>query len=237
MNDILDILDSDQKPFEQHEPKENKPQSNNYNKPKRENLWEKTDFQPRTIDPAKLHKSGKSYMWYNYNPTTEIPDDVKTKIISIATSLSSKGYTFRHNGDDKDVIQNKIISIDNIKFESFLPWKKFNQNISEPKQAYATLQGYELANTLHKKFLQLPPAIRAILANTMNTLLGSDVTDPVDFILAYTEDGLETYTTKGLDFTKCGNLNFILKAAAQANIPAFNLKNTNALENLKEFLQ
>lgn len=248
VDDILSDLDSNDKPFASHEEEKKTPYNNSNtnwkgnksNKPKKESLWDKTDFEPLKVDSEKLHRTGKSWMWYGFTPKTEISTETKDKLVAIANSLSSKnsdrGFIFRHNGETNDLMANKFFNLDNINIESYLPWKKYNTNVENAVLNYANETGYRLAMGYHGKFANLPSPIRAILANLCNTLLGKEGNDPVDFVICYTECGSESFSKK-IDYTVAGNLGFILKICEDANIPIFNFKNNEALKNLKEFLQ
>lgn len=230
-DDVLSALDEDDKPFASAE--DNRSYKNN---PKRENLWNKIDFTPTTVDTSKLSMSGKSYAWYNFSPNG-IPDNILNNILSVCKSLSKKGFIYRHNGSASDVIPNKILKIEDINFESYLPWSKFNSELDKDKVKlqFPNLEAYNIACAYHSKFTTLPASVRAILASTVNSLFGKNVTDPVNFVLCYTECGTEALSKK-VDYKKLGNLSFILRIAADANIPVFNFKNDKVISNLKEYL-
>lgn len=258
--DILDALDSNETPFKE-EYSSNNSNSNGYNsysknnnnyknynnngykknynnfkpKPKQESLWDKTDFKPTLIDAIKLKSTANSYAVYDYvskENSLAITDDVIKLFVSIAKSLKSRSYTFRHNNSADDKIANEILKIEGIITESYLPWGKFNSNITKPKRWSGSQEAYSIAMAYHAKFKELPPAIRAILASHVDALLGHECLDPVNFLLCWTECGSEKYSNK-MDFKKAGNLPFILKICEDANIPVFNLKNKEALNNLK----
>lgn len=248
VEDIFDTLESNNVAFEDfdNKPKFNNNNSNNNfsnnqnfkNKFKKESLWDKTDFKPTLIDPIKLQSKANSYMFYDYiaNDNKTGIDETTVKMIeSVCRSLKSRDYKFRHNNSADDKVANTILKIEGIVTESYLPWGKYNTNIQQPKRGIPSKEAYSIAMAYHKKFKELPPAIRAILACHVNALLGDDCTDPVNFMLCWTECGSTDPKAK-FDFKKVGNLPFLLKICEDANIPVFNFKNKDTLTNLKGLL-
>ena len=246
MDDILDTLESNDKAFEEFDKKpeynktEYKQNNNNYksNKPKRESLWDKTDFKPALVDPIKLQSTSNSYMLYDYisnDNSTGIDENTMKLIESVCKSLKSRSYKFRHNNSADDKLANTILKIEGIISESYLPWGKFNSNIEKPKRYSPSKEAYSIAMAYHAKFKDLPPAIRAILASHVNALLGDKCDDPVNFMLCWTECGTSD-PKKKMDYKKVGNLPFLLKICEDANIPVFNFKDKDALTNLKGLL-
>lgn len=252
VDDVFDALESGEEPFK--DSNDNKPSYNNnkqnykqnyngYNKsnfkPKQESLWDKTDFKPMLIDAIKLKSFGNCYCLYTYVPkgsTTGIDENDYKTLLSVAKSLNTRDYVFRHNQDAENKLANDILNIENIKSESYLPWGKFNSKIEKPKRFSPSKEAYSIALAYHAKFKDIPPAVRAILANTVDTLLGPNCTTPVNFLLCWTECGSEKYKSK-MDYSKAGSLPYWLKLCEDANIPVFNFKNKTALNDLKEILK
>lgn len=231
MDDLLDLLDSDEKPFKARE--EN---NNSVKKQNGVNLWEKTDFKAIKIDVGSLRKTGRSFSVGYHIDKDHLPEEVEEKFLEIAKILGAKGYTFRHNGNVDDRLQNAILKIEDLKVESYLPWKKFNIDIKKPVITSPSEKGYGIAFNSHKVFTKLPPAIRAILANQVHTLLGKECNDPVNLLIGYSSCGSEAIV-KDMDYKKSGNLTFFLKVCGDANIPVFNLKSDTAIKRLAEFIK
>lgn len=231
--DILDMIDNDDINVEDDKP--SIPAKANYNN-KRENTWEKKDWKPRKIDMANFKKNGRSFAIYYNGENKTIPDDMQHRLTRIATALINKGYSFRHNAPGDDNVINSILEIPNISFKTYLPWSKFNSNIVKPLMSYANNLGYETACSISPKYLELPPALRAIIASECNAILGQDVNDPVDLILIYCDGGYEALE-KNVDFKKIGNLGNIFRIAKDACIPVINIEKEDAANRVVELVK
>ena len=236
--DLLDLLGSDEKPFQTSESKtqERKPYNGGNDKPKQENYWDKEDIAPVKIDANKFVKTDKTFSVATYTGTEKLPSDVKEKIVEIAKVLLTKGYKFRHYGAADDDLQNEIIDIEIGSKETYLPWKKFNANITRPILSLGTGKAYGIALNSHKVYMKLPPAVRAVLANQVHVMLGKDCTDPLDLLISYTKCGSE-HISKNMDYKITGSLTFFLSVCGESNIPVFNLKNEDCIKRISEFLK
>lgn len=241
-DDILDLLDSNDIPFQDNNTSNNNNSSNSNknwsNKPKKESLWDKTDFKPKSIDVSNFKRVTKSFAFYGYDPKNTIKEEFKNKLLNIGKILVAKDYTYRHMGGATDTLANDLLSLDNIKVESFLPWKSFNKDIKEPFLKTATEDAYCIAKAYNKNFDKLPPTIRAINAIWINTILGAYVNNPINFLLVYTEYPLDSTIGKNekVDFSKIGNLYYLIKVCKDANIPVVNITKSNCNEKLKDIL-
>jgi len=197
---------------------------------KKENYWDKVDIQPLELDVSKFSKKGKSFAVF-VHPDNDVPEDVFKKLVTVAKVCMEKGYTFRHTGDKDNVLHNTIVKLEGAKVVSYMPWKKFNPDAINPIMSNPI--GYRIAITVHRAFMKLPAAVRAILSKDTIALLGEDATDPVDFVLAWNDGGDEAITRKS-EFKKIGNNTFILQVCGKANIPVLNAYNATFLDRLKE---
>lgn len=200
---------------------------------KKENYWDKTDIVPTELDVTKFKRKGKSFVIY-VHPDNNVPADAAEKITKLAGALISNGYTFRHTGNADSHMQNAIRKIEDAKVVSFIPWKKFNPDIDNP--VLPNPLGYQIALTIHKAYMRLPSAVRAILARDVNAITGPEATDPVDFIITWSDGGDEVISRK-TDFKKLGNNTFILMLAKRANIPVLNVYNPGFIEKFKELVK
>lgn len=231
--DLLDLLDSDEKPFE----KDDKAiSSKGGDKPKRVNLWDKTDFTPKKLILENMNKVGKSYTWYLHLTENSIPEDVKKKILSLVGVLGKKEFTLRIVPDKADSMAAEMMGVEDCKsLETYLPWKKFNEGIETPTLAWPKSIGYEIAIAYNKNFVKLPAALRAIYAARSHTLVGENGDNQVDFFICYTEGGAEGFK-KGYDYKKEGSLGFYISICNELNIPIFNLKNDESFKRLVKLL-
>jgi len=201
-------------------------------KPKKENYWDKQDIQPTTIDVTKFKGSTKAFAIY-VHPENDIPESAHKTLLMVAGALMEKGHTFRHTGNKDNHLHNEILALENTKVESYLPWKKFNANISDP--ILANPMGYRIAIGIHKSYMKLPNAVRAILASSVNALTGTSADAKVDFVLTWTDGGAEALT-KDTDFKQIGNNTFVLQIAKRAGIPVFNVFNSDFIERFKKVI-
>jgi len=205
----------------------------NFKSKTKENYWDKQDIQPMEIDPAKYSRTGKSFVVY-VHPDNDIPADAADRIAKVAKGLMDKGYVFRHTGSADNALQNQIIAMEGATFKTHLPWKGFNKGITDPILANGT--GYRIAVGIHKSYMKLPASVRAILSRDVNAITGEEATDPVDFIITWT-DGGDEFIGKNVDFKKIGNNTFILMLAKRATIPVVNVYNDSFLDKLKTLIK
>lgn len=231
--ELLELMDSNDKPFKDHETKQDSNQKKNF---KGNSLWDKTDFQPLKINVANLKKSSKSFTVSWYTEDRKIPEEDKEKIVKVCKALVMQGYKFRHNGSKDDEVQNAVLAIENIEVESYLPWSKFNENIKNPFMKYATEVGYRIATNYHKVYAKLPSTVRAIIASGVHSLLGKECIDPVDIFVCYSSTGEET-VGKDTDFKKLGDLVLKFRVCSDANIPVFNMKKEDTISRIVAFIK
>lgn len=229
--DILEMLDSDDEPFK----KEEEPKTN-INK-KKDNLWEKTEFTPLKIDSSNfLENTPKSFFIYMYSKDATIPEDIKTKLEKIVKALVRKQWHFRCNASSKEETLINLLNIEGLQTNIYLPWKGYNDKVTiKPTLIKTNEIGYRIASTYNKAFTKLPNAVRAIYGNLANCIFNVNGDDPVKLVLAYTSCGTEKIN-KDTDFTKLGNLSFIIKLCNEADIPLINLKKDNAIERIVNIL-
>lgn len=234
-DDLLQLLDDNEKTnIEISTPQQS---DNTYKKQKRESYWDKQDIKSLKIEPSMFKKNGKSFMVYGiYDKTDVLPDTIIEKFVAISRGLVKKDYTFRHYGSDKNSLQNKILEIEGIRTQSFLPFSRFNQNIQHPVCKFPTDKAYSIMVGLHNNFYRCVPALRAILSSFVNAMLGKDCDDPVDVVILYNPSGLEVLS-KDTDYTNSGNIPILIKMCKAANIPYFNIGKEENISKLVEFIK
>ncbi len=114
--------------------------------------------------------------------------------------------------------------------EIWLPWKGFNKHTSQllPKKKH-----FKLAEEYHPGWKNMTPGTKALMARNVGEILGENADDPVDFVVCYTEDGVEHHSQVT---SKSGGTGFAISIASRYGIPVFNLRNPEALSKLKLFL-
>lgn len=237
MEDVLDMLGLEDKPFQVHKPA---PQNNGYkdynkDRPKKISLWDKTDFKAYKFDTAAF-KPTKTFAIFTHNAKEALPEDVQDNVIKIARVLFAKGFTFRYNGDKGDTLQIKIVDLPESKVDCYLPWKKFNEEFTNPKMVSPTETAYNAAFSNHTKFLDLSPAVRAILSRDVHVITGEACDEPLNLVLMYNKDGSEVIDKKS-DFKMQGNTVFPMRICNELNIPLFNIKASVSFQRLVEYIK
>ena len=195
-------------------------------KGKKESLWEK-EHAPYPFDKDKLvNKVNEIFIRTN----EELPDNVKTVIGSISTTLVDNGYTLRSTGSSKDPGQEVGSQSFKSKVEHYLPWEGFNQLTSDrgaPGEDY-----FRIAAWAKYKYNNSPPVIKAFLANETRVILGDDLATPIKFLLTWTMDGAST--KKQTNF-QTGYSSYAIDLCSDMDIPVFNLGG-DGFPRLKAFL-
>ena len=114
----------------------------------------------------------------------------------------------------------------------WLPWKGFNKHADTglyPEQIH-----YNLASTIHPAWDYLSQGPRALHARNTGQVLGKDLQTPVQFVLCYTPDGVESENKISKN---TGGTGTAIRVADRFNIPVINMYNDNWLERLKEFVK
>lgn len=236
-DDILSELDN----FEEitKEIKEKKEENKSYNRTSfnKDNKWpwEESSFKPNKINVDKFNKQGKYYT-IAYSSASDIDDDITNKFTKVAKALLTKGYILRHRGSKEDKLWNELIHLEGMKYESFLPWKKFNDNIKKPKTFKVDINGHNIVAYYHKGYDKLKPGIKNIIGTEVQCCLSETYDNPCDLIIVYSPTGDELIT-KDSKFKELGNTTFVLKIAAEAGIPVFNLSKDDAITRIVEFLK
>jgi hypothetical protein len=161
------------------------------------------------------------------NPDT--PPDIVQQIAKLASRLSESGYTCRTSGGSEgdDAFENNSTLS-----EVHIPWKKFNNK--ETKFNKNLPEAADLVKPFHPTFDAMKPAVQAIIARGAHVILGQNLQSPVQFVLCWSADGLENAKDRGI---KSGFIGIPIALAATNRIPVFNLKNPDALQRLKNWLE
>ena len=249
---VLDLLDNtkqafaDDKPKQEWKPKGEWKPNNGYksNKPKVPSLWDRKDFTPKKIDVKGLVRT-KSFL-VSFPTGVELGEETEKLIPKIALKIAESGYKYRYNGDTRSLLQKAIVScLEDAKdrnegkgydVEVYLPYGKFNENITAPEMTRPNETGYSIALNMNKTFYEKKEIVRAFMARDVHMVLGESCKDAVKFIVIYTPCGSESLGMKP-DYKKLGDTVPYLRLAEAANIPVFNIKNADSIKRLSEFLK
>jgi hypothetical protein len=235
-DDILDVLGSNEKAFDSKTATKTETETKGEYVKDEFDYWNDVNVEPVKVKTADFNSTGKSFTMCVFNQREELSEEVENKLFKIAEHLVGKGYLFRHTGDHKDKLQTRILEIDGVVTQSYLPWKKFNLLIERPKLFKPKGPAFGIAVNSHKGYAKLSPAVRFILARNVHAILGPKVDDPVTLVLAYSKDGAEAMK-RDMDFKLTGDVAFYLKVCEDSSIPIFNTKNEDVTKRLSEFLK
>jgi len=147
----------------------------------------------------------------------------------MATRLEAIGFLLRSgaaNGAD-NAFESGVHHPDNL--ESYLPWKGFNHSKSE--RYSPSEEAFLIARILHPNGFSLNKTALALMARNGHQVLGKNLDDPVNFVVCYTPDGLESAQHRSRE---SGGTGQAIELADLYGIPVYNLKNDDAILRLTE---
>lgn len=146
----------------------------------------------------------------------ETPLSIKPQIERVVMYLNSREYILRSGGaPGADTFFEEYAD----KKEIFLPWRGFNDNLSE--LYIPTIEAFEMAEKYHPGWFSLSSGAKKLMARNCNQVLGEDLNTPVEFIVCWTRDGKAS-----------GGTGQALRIAEDLKIPIYNLYHKDALLKL-----
>ena len=238
--DFDDLLDNSTKPTHESAGEETSYKKEG-DKKDSVNMYDVEFIEPKDIDTDTFEKKGRSFMVETHNA----PEDVVERIIKVASKLISDGFKFRHDGNADDEVQNKILTMCEEKdYESYIPFKKYNEDIEKPISPNGYEAPFRYASKLYGGSYneKLSKGAKAVYASKVHALLGKDSNNPIDFLLCYSASGDETYPPykKGgpkIDYSKLNNTGFYLRVTDATSINVYNFKNNDSIKNLVELIK
>lgn len=237
--DVLDMyLNSSDTPFvSKEEPKvteTNTEEKKSFvSKGQRDDVYNDNNIKKLDVDPSKFKKSGKTFTIV----MSATPDEDSQKVMAgIVKNLAGRGFTFRYLYSDATGFYKTLTDIEGVTVEAYRPWRKMAPELANVVKISNTRLAYQYAASFASKFNSFPPAVRCIRANGVSSLLGKDLDNPSNFLLAWTECGTEVIT-KDTDFKKIGNCGMFFTMCKALNIPVFNIKNKESIQKLAEYLK
>ena len=119
----------------------------------------------------------------------ETPNNICREMYDIGFKLARKGYTLRSGGADGADKAFEFGCDDMVigKKEIYLPWRGFNGSTSLLNAV--SDEAVDLAKKFHPNWYSLQSAGRCLMGRNAYQVLGSNLNNPVDFILYWTKDG------------------------------------------------
>lgn len=159
----------------------------------------------------------------------ETPPDMIKRMASIARRLAELGFVLRSGAADgaDSAFEMGCDSVNGAK-EIWLPWSGFNHHSDTgflPAGPH-----FDTASCLHPAWEKLSRGPRALHARNVGQVLGKDLNSPVSFVIAWTQDGCETESTRT---HKTGGTGTAIALASRRGIPVYNLNRPDAMEWIK----
>jgi hypothetical protein len=148
----------------------------------------------------------------------QTPHEILEIMRTLGQFLAIKNCTLRSGGaDGADMAFEEGCDLGNGKKEIYLPWKKFNDNLSslyytsEEITEDTRLKSFDLAEEFHPGWIYLSLAAKFLIARNGFQVLGKDLFSPVDMVLYWCPS----------DDT--GGTGQALRIATAKDIPTFNI--------------
>jgi hypothetical protein len=169
-------------------------------------------------------KSSVPTMTYAGIGSRETPKEAMDQMTELAKELESRGYTLRSGGaQGADTA--------------------FERGATSKKEIFpggqkAGERELKIAREIHPNPQALdnsknPSFVWNLMARNTNQVFGKNLDTPVDFIVAYTQDGLTDYTKRSI---KSGGTGQAIDMASRKGIPVINLANPNWRQELDRVL-
>lgn len=160
------------------------------------------------------------------------PRSILEEMRDLADYVGSLGYILRTGGADGSDINFEVGALaGGYPVELWLPWKnyKFREGVGFfPEELHKSI-----ARTVHPIFDKLPNYMQYLHARNVGQVLGKDCNDPSKFLVCWTPDGCEGAATRS---KATGGTGTAIVLAEQSGVPVFNIKNSDAIDRLMEFL-
>lgn len=117
------------------------------------------------------------------------PADILFQMENIGEFFAKKGWLLRSGGADgaDTAFEKGFDRVASSRKEIFLPWKKFNKNLSSLYDPSA--EAFDMASKIHPAWGKCSPGARALHARNCHQVLGKNLDDPVDLLVCWTLGG------------------------------------------------
>jgi hypothetical protein len=171
-------------------------------------------------------------MKYTGVGSREVPPEMSVILADYAEALARAGYTLRSGGaggcdTDFEVGADRGAGSKEI----YLPWRGFNN--SNSTLFGVTAAAMKIASTVHPAWDRLREAPQKLHGRNVYQVLGRSLSEPSDFLICWTKDGLELEKDRTKD---SGGTATAVVQALRHNVPVFNLGKRGSLTRLNAFL-
>ena len=154
----------------------------------------------------------------------ETPPGIEPMIEVVAEFLGKLGFVLRSGAaPGADSMFEKYCTGEK---EIYLPWKKFNSNLSDldidSMGTEIVAKAREIAKKYHPSWSYLSEPAKKLMTRNTFQILGNDLKTPVLFVVCWTRGG-----------TINGGTGQAMRIAKSLNIPIFNLYNKDSIHKIK----
>ena len=199
-------------------------------------IYKDTNISPVAVDISKFVKSNKKTFTVTDNGA--VPEAKLQLLLNTCKALFNLGYIYRSQASNRSATDKAIRGLPNAKYEIYKLWAKASHDAGEDADVGSegtNKAAYQAAAFYHKRFLEQKDIVRCIYARDTQLVFGENLNDPVDFILAYTECGSNSFG-KTFDIKTARNAWYMFKLAGAGNISIFNVNNKNFVDDFKAYM-
>ena len=209
---------------------------------KGKNLWDVKDFEPVDLKPSDVDNKNaiiKTFTILTYPELIKLKEPQIKSLCNCIGYLTSHGYKYRHSLVDTREPENgnALLRAANGNVSGVYTVSKKNVPEGFEFGCKHTEKTLGVGAFIHPKFSALPSSIRFTWSAIVQSLLGKELNQAVDLLVIYTICGNTHYDYKDEKLRDTfGFIGSQVKYAVDMGIPVFNIKGSNANEQIKEFV-
>jgi hypothetical protein len=170
--------------------------------------------------------------YYTGVGSRETPPNVLDEMRLLAQALARAGWVLRSGGADgaDSAFESGARDVSG-PAEIFLPWKGFNNNLSD--RFGVTETALTLASKVHPAWDRLGQGPKKLHARNCYQVLGENLDQPSALLICWTPDGCETERSRSI---RTGGTGTAIALATRHGVPVFNLSVPESKRRLAELL-
>lgn len=165
-------------------------------------------------------------MYYTGIGSRQTPPEIGVFMTRLAMDLSELGFTLRSGAaNGADMFFEAGAHLKHI----YLPWRGFNGNSSD--RYTIDEEAMSVAKMHHPAWDRLSPPVKKLMARNVYQVLGQDLSEPSLFLVCWTADGCESYSTRSF---KTGGTGLAISLASVCGVPVYNLANASSMTAIRD---
>lgn len=157
------------------------------------------------------------------------PDHILIQMQTVASILAKVGLVLRSGGSVADNAFEEGCDLASGSKEIWLPWASYRDNASP---FIASEAHKEKAASFGRGWEHISDSFKKHYSAAVAQVFGKDLKTPARFVICYTADGCEHYSTISKE---TGGIREVILMASLSDIPVFNLANPDVFERLHDF--